>query len=91
MTAVRPAREGHTGVNGIRKPADISRKSFLHVVEENESCTEEAGAGLKVGEARCRAKEVAGLGRAAGWRAPSRYSRLRLGDTRGGEGEEGVD
>lgn len=64
---------------------------FLRVVEENESCIEEAGAGLEVGEARCRAKEVAGLGWAAGWRAPSRYSRLRSGDTQGGEGEEGVD
>ena len=43
MTAARPTREGQTGVDGIRKHIDISRKFFLQALEKNESCTEESG------------------------------------------------
>lgn len=47
MTAARPTREEQTGVEGIMKHKDISRKFSLHVLEKNEPCTEEAADGLE--------------------------------------------
>lgn len=95
MTVARPTRKGQTGVDGIRKHIDISRKFFLHVLEENESCTEKAGGRWEVGEARCRT--VRGRGSTSNrqwlweWSTPFRCSRWRVGDTGEGKDEEGVD
>lgn len=88
--AARSTKEGQTGIDGIRKPIDILKKFFLHVLEKSESCTGSRG-WVKVRESRYRAMQDLGQGMAVTMRAPFRYSSLRVGDTEEGEGEEGGD
>lgn len=59
MMAARSTKEGQTGIDGIRKPIDISKKFFLHVLEKSESCTGSRG-WVKVRESRYRAMQVGG-------------------------------
>lgn len=59
MMVARSTKEGQTGIDGIRKPIDISKKFFLHVVEKSESCTGIRG-WIKVRESRYRALQEEG-------------------------------
>lgn len=57
--AARSTKEGQTGIDGIRKPIDILKKFFLHVLEKSEPSTGSRG-WVKVRESRYRAMQVGG-------------------------------